>query len=286
MRLDFGHVDERGAGLFGDDDAVTRGAGVVRRGEALEAGNVLRDEVVVAGEAARGVHHGLGVDLVGTVLALDDETRYGTLAVLRDFNGLRVHAHVDLTGLGGRVERTDDFRTHKGAARRTVRAGLRGAGHQAHVAEVAAERKKPIHGGAGIVHERADEFGIVLPVTALHRVGEHDFGAVLRALGLLKRRAAGVQTARGADGVAAGHRHLFNDDHLGAEVVSLNGGGKAGTAGADHDDVGRDVFSGGSDAEGGAKSGGKKQFLHSRFSQFEKKIVVGRARNVVSENSR
>ena len=271
VRLDFGHVDELGTGLFSEKEAVARGARMVRRGEALQTGHVLGDEVVVGTEAAGGVNDGLGVDRVGAVLLVRDLDARDLAVLHEDLRGLRVHAHVDLAGLGGIVEGLDDFRTDECAAGRAVRAGLGGAGHQADVAQVAAEGEEPFDGAGSAGNERADEFGIVLPVTALHRVEVGDFNGVLRALGLLQGRAGSIETACGTNRVAAGHAHLFNDDDLGAEVGGFHCGGKACAARADHGDVDGDVFGSlnAGNAEGGGDSSGNQNLLHGKFSYLK-----------------
>ena len=46
-------------------------------------------------------------------------------------------------------------------------------------------------------------------------------------LGLLQSSANSIVTARGMDRIAADHGHLFHYDDVGAEFVSLNGGGQA-----------------------------------------------------------
>ena len=266
--LDFRHVDELSADLFGKDDAFTLGARMVRRGEALQAGHVLGDELVVGAEAAGRIDDGLGVDRVGAVLLALDLNARDLAVVGEDLRGFSVHAHVDLAVLGGRVERADDFRADEGAAGRTMGAGLGGAGEQADVTKVAAESEEPFDGGTRTRDERANEFGIVLPVTALHRVVVGDFKGVLNTLGGLERRARGVEAAGCADRVAARHGHLFNNDDLGAEVGRFDGGGKARAARADHGDVDGDVFSGlnAGNAEGGGHGRGKKNLLHFECS--------------------
>ena len=137
-----------------------------------------------------------------------------------------------------------------------------GASHQADVAQVAAEGEQPFNGGGGTAHERADQFRIVLPVTALHRVVEGDFNGVLRALGSLKSRTGSIETARSADGVAAHHGHLFNDHNLGTEVRRFDSSRKAGTARADHGDVNGDVFCGLNATESGCNSRSDQNLFH------------------------
>ena len=102
-------------------------------------------------------------------------------------------------------------------------------------------------------------------MAALHRIEIHDFDGVLRALGLLQSRFRGVQAASGTDGVAADHRHLFNDDNLGAEFVSLNSSRKAGAARADNRNVDIDVFSGTGSSEAGHDGSGNQNLLHLFF---------------------
>ena len=48
MGLDFRHVDELSADLFGKDDAFTLGARMVRRGEAFRRGTYLETSSLLA----------------------------------------------------------------------------------------------------------------------------------------------------------------------------------------------------------------------------------------------
>ncbi len=105
-------------------------------------------------------------------------------------------------------------------------------------------------------------------MTALHRVIEHDFDGVFRALGLLQSSANSIQTARGTDRIAADHGHLFHYDDVGAEFVSLNGGGQACTTRTDHGNVNGDVFSGAGRAEAGHHSGSNENLLHVGYFLF------------------
>ena len=128
--------------------------------------------------------------------------------------------------------------------------------------------KQPVNGRGRFRDEGANERRVIEPMTALHRVIEHDFDGVFRALGLLQSSANSIQTARGTDRIAADHGHLFHYDDVGAEFVSLNGGGQACTTRTDHGNVNGDVFSGAGRAEAGHHSGSNENLLHVGYFLF------------------
>ena len=252
--LDLGHIDQLGTGLFSHDHAVAGSARLVRRGEALQTRNVVSNHLVVRAETAGRDHNSLGVDHVFTFRTLHLDTGSGTLGVLQDLFGLRVHTDVNLAVFSSRVKRANHFRANEVAAGRAMRTGLGGTGHQTDVMEVTAEGEQPVNGILGVVSEHADEFRIVLPVAALHRVEEHDFGGVINPLSLLQRRGSSVQAAGSAGGVAARESHLFDDDHLGAKIVGFNSSSQTSTAGTDDHDIRVDILSRVGDTKGGSQS--------------------------------
>lgn len=141
------------------------------------------------------VNHSLGVNGVRAVLALDLQADHTAALVSQDLFGMRVGTHVDLEVLSSRVERADNFRADERTAGRTMRTGLRGTSHQTNVAEIAAVSKQPVDGRGRFRDEGANERRVIEPMTALHRVIEHDFDGVFRALGLLQSSATSIQTA-------------------------------------------------------------------------------------------
>ena len=262
MSLDLVHVDRGRTDLLGHDDAVARGARMVRRGIALEHWLVLDEHFLVGAETAGGDHDGLGVDRVGlAVLGGELDARNGAVLVRHDVGDAGVRADVELAVLGGLPEGADHFGTDGRTVVRTVGAVVLGAARAAHHVEVAAEGHEPGERVLGVRAERADEFGIVDVVTALHRVGDELFDRVGNAVALLLGRFSRVEAAFGAKRVAAHHRHLFEDDHLLARVMERHGRGKAGTARTDHDNVGR-VVGGPDTAHGGRKRGNNQKFFH------------------------
>ena len=268
MRLNLIHLNQLSADLFSQKQTVAGGARMVRRSKALQTRYILGNHFVVGAEAAGRVNHSLGVNGVRAVLALNLQADHTAALVGQDLFGMRVGTHVDLEVLSSRVERADNFRADERTAGRTMRTGLRGAGHQTNVAEIAAVSKQPVNGRGRFRDEGANERRVIEPMTALHRVIEHDFDGVFRALGLLQSSANSIQTARGTDRIAADHGHLFHYDDVGAEFVSLNGGGQACTTRTDHGNVNGDVFSGAGRAEAGHHSGSNENLLHVGYFLF------------------
>ena len=104
VSLDLVHVDRGRTDLLGHDDAVARGARMVRRGIALEHGLVLDEHFLVGAETAGGDHDGLGVDRVGlAVLGGELDARNGAVLARHDVGDAGVRADVDLAVLRGGI---------------------------------------------------------------------------------------------------------------------------------------------------------------------------------------
>ena len=99
---------------------------------------------------------------------------------------------------------------------------------------------EPVHDAAHAFGHLLDKNRIIAVLADAEDVLRGKLGRVLRLVhGLaLEAGARGDQRARVERRSATNHRHLFNEDHLGAERFGTNGGGDARAARTDHDHVG------------------------------------------------
>ena len=311
MDLDLVHVHGGGAHGLGHLDAVAGDAGGVGGDEAVQLGLELGHHLQVGAEAAGGQHHALGVDGVALGLdahggavghqdlsggGIEDDLHAVVLAGLLE-DGDEVGADGDGLALGvhGAVDALD-----AGAAEgaHVVQVGadggqpLNGGGgvlgqglDQVVVVQVLAAHQgvqdEQLHavkvaGGVGLV-------GVVLLLNGGHQVGELRIGlggggqSLLHAgvlgelVGVLPLGLGGVHTAGGADGVAAHHGGLLQQDHGLAGLSGGDGGGHTGAAGAHdhhvslqgllvHGDVGA---AGDGSQSGGVHTGGSQSGVDS-----------------------
>lgn len=172
-----------------------------------------------AGAQVGGAHAGHGA--VGGEDLVDAHLGHGRHAALGALGAHAVH----------------DEGAHGAAVLGTVDAAHRGAARGAEAVEDHAALLEALEGSVGVLAHERDEVHVAELVAAGVGVLGKELDAVLDALGLLVLGAAGVHAALGAHGVAAGHGHLLEQQHLGAAVVRAHGGGHARTARADDDDV-------------------------------------------------
>ena len=99
---------------------------------------------------------------------------------------------------------------------------------------------EPVDDAAHAFRHHLDERRIVAVLADREDILVGEFGRVLRFLHdfALILRARGDERARVQGRRAADHRHLFDQDDVGAEGFRLDGGGNARAARAHHDDVG------------------------------------------------
>ena len=140
-----------------------------------------------------------------------------------------------------------DFVEHLGRELRAAR--LLGTGHDVaahgggpdfadHLAPLdAAAVGEPLNAVCALFAIDARELRIAPSLRNGHHVLVELVDRVGEAVFLLHEGVRRVEVTARVDGVAKGHRHLFEERHLGAEVGGLNGGRHAGAARADHDEV-------------------------------------------------
>ena len=238
MDLNLFDVGKARAELRREFEALALGAGMIRRGEALQFGTILRHHVEVRTEAARREHDGLGVQRFDALGRLHLDGR--NLSVLHpDVDDLILLADVESDGIGLLEQYAQNFGTDGRAVAGTVTARDRlTAAAPLAEAKVGAEIKQPFLGILGVFRKHLEKRRIVEVVTALHRVPEEDFRTVVRnARRQLLLRAGRVHAARSKIGVAAEIRLLFEHHGLGARLLGHDARRQAGTARADDDHV-------------------------------------------------
>ena len=206
------------------------------------AAHVLADHFAVGVEAARGDDDaGAGLEFKQAVRLRDGlHARAGEKRRLREFDHLGVGEEGDVLVLL-------DFSEHLFSELRTAR--LLRAGHDVtahgggpdfadHLAPLdAAAVGEPLDAVGALFAVNARELGIAAALRYGHHVLVELFDRVGEAVFLLHEGVRSVEVTARVDGVAKGHRHLFKEGHLGAEVSGFDGGGHAGAARADHDEV-------------------------------------------------
>ena len=233
-------VGQEGAGEL---DVFAHHVGRAAQGHPGDAAShVLADHFAVGMEAARRDDDaGSGLEFEQTVRLRDGlHARAGEKRRLREFDHLGVGEEGDVLVLL-------DFVKHLGRELRAAR--LLRAGHDVtahgggpdfanHLAPLdAAAIGEPLDAVGALFAVDARELGVATALRDGHHVLVELFDRVGEAVFLLHEGVRGVEVTARVDGVAKGHRHLFEERHLGAEVGGFNGGGHAGAARADDDEV-------------------------------------------------
>ena len=244
----------------GRDHAVVFGLAFL-----AQRGRVLGDHVRVHREAARGDHHGIGLDVTAFVEALPAHAHDGAVAVDDECGGAGLVTHRDTERLGALQQQVDD---HGGAAefprhrnRMPAGSGLGllaerphllvsgvgqplGAGRDDDLARVVAafelepEILEPVEVFDAAVAVRADLVVLGFPGLC-DQVLVHLVGRVVVARGALHGGAAAeIEVAAGHRRGAAGVGALLQDQNLRACCGGADGRAAAGDAETEHDDVG------------------------------------------------
>ena len=180
---------------------------------------------MVRAETAGGKHHGLRVDHFLALRGLNFDA--GDLAVLHDdLRHAVIETHIDMVFIRAFTEDPHQFNTDRRPITRSMTTGLRLTAAATHaVAELGAERQKPLFSARGVLGQRLQKRRVIEVVAAFHRVGVENGRRIVRhAVRDLLLRAGRVHAAFGAVGVAAEVGHLLEDDHLRAALSRRNGG--------------------------------------------------------------
>ena len=180
---------------------------------------------MVRAETTGRKHHGLRVNHFFALRGLDLDT--GNLPVLhQDLRHAVIETHIDMVFIRAFTEDPHQFNTDRRPIARSMTTGLRLTAAATHaVAELGAERQKPLFSARGVLGQRLQKRRVIEVVAAFHRVGVENGRRIVRhAVRDLLLRAGRVHAAFGAVGVAAEVGHLLEDDHLRAALSRRNGG--------------------------------------------------------------
>ena len=159
--------------------------------------------------------------------------------VHKDFGraGVQHHVHVvvavDVVHVGLEEASAQRFNRLVGARPQTA-----GHGEQTSrfVLELHAQIHQPLHAVPRIAHQRVHQQGVALIVTAGKRLGVVPFDRVVVGNRLLRAVVDCIQRAASEDGIAADLAHLFQHQHLGAELIRLHSRRQTSAAAADDHD--------------------------------------------------
>ena len=239
--LDVTHVDKLGTRALGHIESFTCCARSIRRLEALvNLRVVLFDHLRIGTEAARRKHHAtLGVKGVGVPVHRRLDANDTTALILNEFFSLHVGDDGNAQFISLSLELGDEFRTGVTNRNQSAFTGVPAEEEEIVVFKANAEVvTAPLGSVKGVVRQHIDHLGIALLVTAEIRVLGVQFRRVVVNTELrLNPILSCVHFSAGNQRVAADSRHLFQQDDIGAGILSFNRSGETCTARTDHDHV-------------------------------------------------